>query len=480
MALIVAAAACATRPACLNQQHDLNSRWLQARDFLESCIDNLNTQKDTFEAELEVARAKKKSKAAPTEREKELDNQRERHNWHVERIELMLRLLDNDNLTTEDVNSIKDDFEYYITSNQDPDFQEDETIYDALDLDAYEGKDGGLDVLKQTKKEKEKEAAEKARLEREEQEREENRKKEEIRKAEMEKKRKLEEEKRLKEEQRRQAEAERRKAEEDRRKAQLLDQQRLQQQQQQQQRQQDAAAAAAGGKKPGMDGKMPIVGGQPGVPASQVASRGAPGPVPGGKGQMSGAVGPGQQGQQGQGPKQTFLSQLRNESGKDGEWEHGGLGGGDLAQDNFGDFGGGEESGADDHQERLNMLEASMKWLPDSVEPERPFKPLFDNPAVFEKLDQDTLFFIFYFQTGTLQQFLAARELKRQGWRFHKKYLTWFQRHEEPVSTDHQGERGTYVYFDYETGWCQRIKSDFTFDYYFLEDEVVPAPPRMD
>jgi hypothetical protein len=33
---------------------------------------------------------------------------------------------------------------------------------------------------------------------------------------------------------------------------------------------------------------------------------------------------------------------------------------------------------------------------------------------------------------GTYQQYLAARELKKQSWRYHKKYMTWFQRHEEP------------------------------------------------
>jgi CCR4-NOT transcription complex subunit 3 len=64
-------------------------------------------------------------------------------------MELMLRLLDNDNLSYDDVNSIKDDVEYYLQSNQDADFQEDETIYDALGLDEFENKDGGLDVLKQ-------------------------------------------------------------------------------------------------------------------------------------------------------------------------------------------------------------------------------------------------------------------------------------------------------------------------------------------
>ena len=73
---------------------------------------------------------------------------------------------------------------------------------------------------------------------------------------------------------------------------------------------------------------------------------------------------------------------------------------------------------------------------------------------------------------GTYQQYLAARELKRQSWRYHKKYLTWFQRHEEPKVTAEDFEQGTYVYFDYESGWCQRIKADFTFEYGFLEDEL--------
>uniref|UniRef100_A0A7S1ZNC6 CCR4-NOT transcription complex subunit 3 n=1 Tax=Trieres chinensis TaxID=1514140 RepID=A0A7S1ZNC6_TRICV len=98
--------------------------------------------------------------------------------------------------------------------------------------------------------------------------------------------------------------------------------------------------------------------------------------------------------------------------------------------------------------------------------------PIFDNPAVFEKLGTDCLFFIFYYAQGTYQQYLAARELKKQSWRYHKKYMTWFQRHEEPKVTTDEYEQGTYVYFDYETGWCQRIKSDFRFEYSFLEDSL--------
>ena len=33
---------------------------------------------------------------------------------------------------------------------------------------------------------------------------------------------------------------------------------------------------------------------------------------------------------------------------------------------------------------------------------------------------------------GTKAQYLAAKALKKQSWRFHTKYMMWFQRHEEP------------------------------------------------
>jgi CCR4-NOT transcription complex subunit 3 len=130
----------------------------------------------------------------------------------------------------------------------------------------------------------------------------------------------------------------------------------------------------------------------------------------------------------------------------------------------------------------FNMPESGDSEKPRTYVPRNPYPtpnsfpqtpaPVFDTPSTFDKFDTDTLFFIFYYQQGTYQQYLAARELKKQSWRYHKKYLTWFQRHEEPKVTADDYEQGTYVYFDYETGWCQRIKSDFQFDYAFLEDEL--------
>ncbi|KAF5369814.1 hypothetical protein D9758_001356 [Tetrapyrgos nigripes] len=105
-----------------------------------------------------------------------------------------------------------------------------------------------------------------------------------------------------------------------------------------------------------------------------------------------------------------------------------------------------------------------------SYYPQNP-NPLLSTPAIFSQLDVETLFYVFYFLPGTYQQYLAAKELKRQSWRFHIKYLTWFQRHSEPQAITEEYEQGVYVYFDWEGSWCQRKKSDFRFEYRYLSED---------
>ena len=139
------------------------------------------------------------------------------------------------------------------------------------------------------------------------------------------------------------------------------------------------------------------------------------------------------------------------------------------------------------------LLESSIAFRPTAVDSERskvyaPRNPYLTpsffptvpansghSAALVEKMNLDTLFFIFYFSQGSAQTqpiYYAAKELKKLAWRYHKNYLTWFQRHEDGKCTiTPQGEKGPYLYFDYEQGWCQRIKQDFVFDYKFLEDE---------
>ncbi|KIJ70459.1 hypothetical protein HYDPIDRAFT_105187 [Hydnomerulius pinastri MD-312] len=97
--------------------------------------------------------------------------------------------------------------------------------------------------------------------------------------------------------------------------------------------------------------------------------------------------------------------------------------------------------------------------------------PVLSTPGIFSQIDVETLFYVFYYLPGTYQQYLAAKELKRQSWRFHVKYLTWFQRHSEPQAITEEYEQGVYVYFDWEGSWCQRKKSDFRFEYRYLSED---------
>ena len=122
------------------------------------------------------------------------------------------------------------------------------------------------------------------------------------------------------------------------------------------------------------------------------------------------------------------------------------------------------------------------------------------------ELEMDQLFYIFYYRTGTYEQYVSfsslftsvllllhllhnlfvchsmiihssktncdtdlyrwcvAEELKSQSWRFHKQYLTWFQRAHNPQAITEDYEQGGYLYFDWENSWCQRKKSDFRFE----------------
>lgn len=106
-----------------------------------------------------------------------------------------------------------------------------------------------------------------------------------------------------------------------------------------------------------------------------------------------------------------------------------------------------------------------------SYYPQEPMTKAFNSSEIFSKMDVDTLFYIFYYRQGTYQQYLAACELKARSWRFHKRFLTWFQRHEEPKVINNDYEQGTYRYFDFEGMWLQRRKSNFKFEYQFLEDD---------
>jgi CCR4-NOT transcription complex subunit 3 len=119
------------------------------------------------------------------------------------------------------------------------------------------------------------------------------------------------------------------------------------------------------------------------------------------------------------------------------------------------------------------LLAASLATCPEPADAEKPrhYRPsnpyntplyypqeplaVFDDPRLYDtgRIDTDTLFYLFYYRQGSYQQYLAAKALKNQSWRFHKQYQTWFQRHEEPKNITEDYEQGTYRFFDYESTW---------------------------
>uniref|UniRef100_A0A8C7CL98 CCR4-NOT transcription complex, subunit 3a n=1 Tax=Oncorhynchus kisutch TaxID=8019 RepID=A0A8C7CL98_ONCKI len=107
-------------------------------NWLTNTIDTLNMQVDQFESEVEslfIQTRKKKGEKEKQDRIEELKRFIERHRYHIRMLETILRMLDNDSVQVDSIQKIKDDVEYYMESSQDPDFEENEFIYDDLDLE---------------------------------------------------------------------------------------------------------------------------------------------------------------------------------------------------------------------------------------------------------------------------------------------------------------------------------------------------------
>lgn len=119
---------------------------VEARQSLEEFVDTLSRQIEQAEAEIEVIQASstggrgkkggKSSSAGNAEgRISELERLNDRRNWHISKLEAVMRLLENGKLSTEQVSDLKEDVSYFVESNQEEDFEEDEGIYEELHLD---------------------------------------------------------------------------------------------------------------------------------------------------------------------------------------------------------------------------------------------------------------------------------------------------------------------------------------------------------
>ena len=115
---------------------------LRCADWLNDAVSRLEEQTEVLEADMEAlgatggrGKAGKASSAAAATLAKHISTHRE----HVARIERVLRLLENDQVTPDEVESaLKESLEYYIEAFAEDGFMEDEAMWEALPLEAVD------------------------------------------------------------------------------------------------------------------------------------------------------------------------------------------------------------------------------------------------------------------------------------------------------------------------------------------------------
>ena len=105
----------------------------RVRNWLSAGLETVNDSKDKYEAELEtINTSKKKKKDANAAKWEDLID---RCQYHEQRLELLLRLIDNESLTPEDVDNVKEQLDYLLEQMQENNYDEvdgidDDSIYE--------------------------------------------------------------------------------------------------------------------------------------------------------------------------------------------------------------------------------------------------------------------------------------------------------------------------------------------------------------
>uniref|UniRef100_A0A667XMX6 CCR4-NOT transcription complex subunit 3 n=1 Tax=Myripristis murdjan TaxID=586833 RepID=A0A667XMX6_9TELE len=420
--------------------------------WLTNTIDTLNMQVDQFESEVEslsVQTRKKKGDKEKQDRIEELKRFIEKHRYHIRMLETILRMLDNDSVQVEAIRKIKDDVEYYLDSSQDPDFEENEFLYDDLDLEdipqslvatSPPGHSHLEDEIFQHSSSTPTSTTSSSPIP--------------PSPATCTTVRKR-----------------------------VLNSAQLMIKKNRHHRcgnlgstiegKNDKCARTAGrlcfpmiplvcphqpqeplsslksmaeraALSSGMEGDMPSLHLATDIFPSTAAPSGPPSaPQP----SLSEVSIPPSLGVCPLGPVPLSKDQIYQQAMEESAWTH-------------------MPHPSDSERIRQYLMRNPCPTLPfhHQVPP-----PHSDSVEFYQRLSTETLFFIFYYLEGTKAQYLAAKALKKQSWRFHTKYMMWFQRHEEPKTITDEFEQGTYIYFDYEK-WGQRKKEGFTFEYRYLED----------
>jgi len=98
------------------------------------------------------------------------------------------------------------------------------------------------------------------------------------------------------------------------------------------------------------------------------------------------------------------------------------------------------------------------------------YYPQFEHPQIAENYPEmapETLFFIFYYLRGSYAEHLASKALKDLHWRHHRGLDIWFRRKVQPVEMTEFYEVGLYEYYCREDLKCKE-KDNFKFEYKYL------------
>ena len=93
----------------------------EAIQWVNHQVEELQMQVESTEAEVEALQGtgKKRNKGGSGNagRQEELEKLNDRRKWHISRLEIVLRMLNNGSLPLEKVNGLKDDVVYFVESN---------------------------------------------------------------------------------------------------------------------------------------------------------------------------------------------------------------------------------------------------------------------------------------------------------------------------------------------------------------------------
>lgn len=120
---------------------ELSLEALEAYEFLSGVVDDLNEQNEGLDDEYEKLSQKKARKSALSaveERKQEIETFKLRNEMHIEEIETVMSYLKTRKVCVDLVLAIQDDLRFYVELNQEPDFIDDDTLYDDLKREARE------------------------------------------------------------------------------------------------------------------------------------------------------------------------------------------------------------------------------------------------------------------------------------------------------------------------------------------------------